>query len=205
MKSLLFGGAFNPLTNAHLLLADEALRKTDSNEVIFLPSKSDYVLNEERKGFCFSDEERLKILQEVAKRHNWMSVSDYELNLSEQPRTYFSLKHFKSLGKEVRLLIGSDWLIDMKKRWKYVDEIAKEFGIVVVERNEDEAETIIRSDPSLIELLPYFLIIKPTAKYRSISSSKVRELLQDWGRNKMQIKELVPPEEYDELKEIYGK
>lgn len=205
MKGLLFGGAFNPLTNAHLCLAEQALKGTDSDYVLFMPSKSDYILSTEGKGYSFSDQERLQMLLEVSKSHSWMKVSDYELSLKEQPRTYFTLKHFEEKGEKLSLLIGSDWLIDMKKRWKYVDEIASQFGIVVMERNEDEARSIVMNDKSMASLLPYFTFIKSSSVYRTISSSKVRELLLEGKENQNEIKRMVPKEVYDYLKERYAK
>lgn len=205
MKGLLFGGAFNPLTNAHLFLAEQALKETGSDYVLFMPSKSDYILSTEGKGYSFSDQERLQMLLEVSKSHSWMKVSDYELSLKEQPRTYFTLKHFEERGEKLSLLIGSDWLIDMKKRWKYVDEIASQFGIVVMERNEDEARSIVMNDESMTNLLPYFTFIKSSSVYRTISSSKVRELLLEGKENQNEIKRMVPKEVYDYLKERYAK
>lgn len=205
MKGLLFGGAFNPLTNAHLFLAEQALKETGSDYVLFMPSKSDYILSTEGKGYSFSDQERLQTLLEVSKSHPWMKVSDYELSLKKQPRTYFTLKHFEERGEKLSLLIGSDWLIDMKKRWKYVDEIASQFGIVVMERNEDEARSIVMNDESMTNLLPYFTFIKSSSVYRTISSSKVRELLLEGKENQNEIKRMVPKEVYDHLKERYAK
>ena len=205
MKGLLFGGAFNPLTNAHLFLAEQALKETGSDYVLFIPSKSDYILSTEGKGYSFSDQERLQMLLEVSRSHSWMKVSDYELSLKEQPRTYFTLKHFEEKGERLSLLIGSDWLIDMKKRWKYVDEIASQFGIVVMERNDDEARSIVMNDKSIANLLSYFTFVKSPSLYRTISSSKVRELLLKEKEHQNEIKRMVPKEVFDYLKERCAK
>lgn len=205
MKGLLFGGAFNPLTNAHLFLADQARKETGSDYVLFVPSKSDYILSEEGKGYSFSNQERLQMLLEVSKSHSWMKVSDYELSLKDQPRTYFTLKHFEEKGERLSLLIGSDWLIEMKKRWKYVDEIASEFGIVVMERDEDDARSILMNDESMANLLPYFTFVKSSNQYRAISSSNVRELLLEGAEHQSEIKGMVPMEVYEYLKERYAK
>ena len=48
-KALAFFGAFNPPTIAHVSLAEFALRAAGREQVIFVPSKSVYIRDEEEK------------------------------------------------------------------------------------------------------------------------------------------------------------
>ena len=196
---LLFGGAFNPVTIAHIQNADFARKGLSLHHVIFMPSKCHYILGEEKKNFSFSEEERLSMLERVALHHPWMIVSDYELRQKEQARTYFTLRHLKEEGMKPRLLFGSDWLRNLETKWKYVDEIGKEFSFVVLKRNGDDLEKIFASDSYLSKRREYFTFIDCPTEYQEVSSSKVRKLLKE-GKlpNAM---EYLPPEVYDYLKE----
>lgn len=66
-RSLAFGGAFNPITKAHLELSHYAMTSLGLKHVIFMPSKSIYILQDEKKNFSFSEKDRylmLKMLKE---------------------------------------------------------------------------------------------------------------------------------------------
>ena len=52
-RSLAFFGAFNPPTRAHIDLAEFALQETGSKDVIFVPSKSTYIKEDQKKSFAF--------------------------------------------------------------------------------------------------------------------------------------------------------
>lgn len=195
---LLFGGAFNPMTIAHLNNAKFAMDSLNLDTVIFMPSKSHYILKDEKKDFSFSEEERLKMLKEVERNHPWMKVSDYEQTLKEQPRTYFTLKHLQSLGYQAKLLFGSDWIINLKTKWKYVDEIGTEFSFVVMKRNGDDLEHLFSTDPYLKARRHYFTFIDCPMKYQNISSSKVRSLLKEGKLD--EAKKYIPNEIYEYLK-----
>ncbi len=196
---LLFGGAFNPVTIAHIQTAKFAMDSLHLKKVIFMPSKSHYILQDEKKDFSFSESSRLEMLQKVAKNNSWMVVSSYELEQKEQSRTYFTLKHLESIGYKARLLFGSDWLSNLKTKWKYVDEIGNEFSFVVLKRNNDSLEEIFESDSYLKERRKYFTFINCPDTYQSISSSQVRHLLKE-GRSE-EAKKYIPKEVYSYLKE----
>lgn len=177
-KALFYGGAFNPVSLAHVELADYVRKELGFDKVIFVPTKDKYIRFDEGKDFVFSENKRLSLLQEVAKDRDWMVVSDYELTLNEQPRTYFSLKHFQE-EYDIKLLMGSDWLPKLQTGWRYVEEITHEFGIVVMTRSDDKLEETIESDSYLQSLRPYITCIQTPDEYRHISSTKIRKLFHD--------------------------
>ena len=84
MRALVYGGAFNPPTIAHIELADFARKAAGFDKVIFVPSKMHYITDDQKKDFAFDDETRLAMLRECAKAHEWMEVSDYEIKAAEQ-------------------------------------------------------------------------------------------------------------------------
>ena len=66
LPALLFGGAFNPPTKAHIHLAELALAETGRRQVIFMPSKSRYIEEDQGKDFAYSEEKRLALLKSAA-------------------------------------------------------------------------------------------------------------------------------------------
>lgn len=59
-RALVFAGAFNPITIAHLERARYALSYVHYDKVVFVPSKSSYIKNIQEKDFAYSDKERLE-------------------------------------------------------------------------------------------------------------------------------------------------
>lgn len=126
-----------------------------------------------------------------------MIVSDYELQSKEQPRTYLTLKYLLSQGYKAKLLFGSDWLLNLKTKWKYVDEIGEEFSFVVIKRNDDNLDEIFQSDSYLKERRRYFTFIDSKDELKNISSSSIRELLKN---NKLEeAKKYLPNTIYEYL------
>lgn len=197
-KALVFGGAFNPPTIAHIQLADFARNKTISDKVIFVPSKMTYIQNEQRKNFAFDDETRLKMLNKIAQSNPWMEVSDYEILSPIQPRTYQTLCHLRDLGYQCELLFGSDKLLELETGWMHIDEIAQEFGIVCMRRSNDDCCCLIDNDPYLHHLKQYITLVETPASFQNVSSSQVRELLRE---KRLYEAERLLPQELD-IREI---
>ena len=66
-ETLAFFGAFNPPTVAHIRLAEFAMREAGAQNVLFVPSKSGYIRDSQQKDFAFQDEDRLAMLDKIAK------------------------------------------------------------------------------------------------------------------------------------------
>nr|MCR4698026.1 hypothetical protein [Bacilli bacterium] len=118
--------------------------------------------------------------------------SDIEIAQKEQSRTYFTLKKLKEEGYDLKLLMGSDWLEGLESKWLYIDEILDEFGIVVMKRNHDDINAIMNKSEYLQQRKDRFLFLETKRDYQSLSSSKIRLLLQE-GRLE-EAKNYVPIE-----------
>lgn len=198
MRALVFGGAFNPPTKAHVDLAELAMRRIRADRVIFVPSKMTYIRDDQGKDFAFTDEERLDFLQRIAAEREWMIVSDYELKAEEQPRTYKTLCRMRDEeGYDCSLLLGSDKLTELEHGWKYMDEIFREFGIVCLARHADDCHAIIAGDPYLNAHSDSIAVIPTPEKYRNYSSSRVRSLLRSENPDLGELRRLLPAELYD--------
>lgn len=179
MKHVLaFFGAFNPPTRAHLELADFARRETGADGVIFVPSRTDYIRNNQGKDSAFSNEARLEMLNTLAEKRPWMLVSGWELQQETQPRSYVTLCRLREEGYAPSLLLGSDNLRQLSSGWKYVPEIAREFGIVCLARSVDSCESIIRESPLLTSLSDCITVLETPDEWKEVSSSAVREALR---------------------------
>ena len=194
IRALLFGGAFNPPTKAHIELAEFAMKETGSEKVIFVPSKQTYIRNDQGKNYAFTDAQRLQMLNKIAAGREWMIVSDYELNLPEQPRTYITLCHMREEGYACSLLFGSDKLGELNGGWKYIDEICSEFGIVCMARAEDDCEEMIENDDYLRRIRNFITVVHTPAAYRNVSSTQVREAFQQLCKARKQLNDLLPAE-----------
>ena len=175
---LAFFGAFNPPTAAHLELADLARRETGREGVLFVPSRTDYIRDVQGKDGAFSNDARLKMLETLARSRPWMLVTDAELRMEHQPRTYTTLCLLRREGFSPSLLMGSDKLPELATGWKNVEEIAREFGIVCMARGTDSCRRMIREDPFLAGLSDCIEVVETPDTWRDISSSAVRENLR---------------------------
>lgn len=198
-KGLLFAGAFNPVTVAHLNCALTAISQTGRDYVMFVPSKETYIRFDQKKDYVYSDEDRLAMLKRIADTHKEILVSDYELKNDHQPRTYETLCALKQQGYQCSLLFGTDKLIELSTAWKHVKEIAEEFGIVCMKRNHTDIRSVIENDPLLKEIQDYIEIVETDENLQDVSSSSFRKLMKE--DRKEEALQLVP-EEIRDMKEI---
>lgn len=198
-KGLLFAGAFNPPTIAHVQCALTALRQTKRDYVMFVPSKETYIRFDQKKDFVYSDRKRYAMLTELCKAYDEFSVSDYELQNDHQPRTYETLCALKKQGFECSLLFGTDKLAELSSAWKHVEEIASEFGIVCMKRNHVNADEIIAEDPLLTKIKDHIEIVCTDERMQDVSSSLFRKLMKE-GKTEEALQML--PSSIRNMKEI---
>ena len=178
-RGLLFAGAFNPVTIAHVNCADKAMHDSHRDYVIFVPSKETYIRFDQKKDYVYSDSVRLAMLKKAVSDRADMLVSDYELCSDHQPRTYETLCALKRQGYECSLLFGSDKLQELSSAWLHVEEIAQEFGIVCMTRNHLNTEEIIEKDPLLCRLKDRIETVDNGSEMQDISSSSFRRLVRE--------------------------
>lgn len=191
-SSLAFFGAFNPPTRAHIDLAEHAMRASGREKVIFVPSQTRYIREDQQKDYAFSDAARLAMLARVAEERHWMSFTDIELKQHAQPRTYDTLCMLREAGENPSLLVGADKLIELETKWKYVEEISAEFGIVCMDREDIHCEDLIRTSPFLSRL--NITVVEVPDSYRDISSTRVRNCIQEIQRLRRELATILPPE-----------
>ena len=192
MKNVLaFCGAFNPPTRAHLELAEFARRETGRDGVVFVPSRTDYIRNDQRKDGALSGGKRLALLRKLAETRPWMRVTDMVLRQPAQPRTYVTLCALRGEGYEPTLLLGSDKLPELS-HWRYMPDLILDFGIVCLARGGSPWRKVMEEDPLLRELKDHIRVLETPDELKSISSSAVREAMREGRRDA--LAQMVPEE-----------
>ena len=196
-KVLAFFGAFNPPTIAHIELGRYAMEQTGREGVLYVPSKSVYIEEDQGKSFAYADQDRMAMLRAVAEDNPWMKAIDRELLLESQPRTYDTLCYLRDQGYEPSLLMGSDKLPELEHGWKHVEEIVSEFGIVCMCRGKDDVLRMLREDPYLRSISYGITALQTPPELHQISSSEVRSILREIQQAVSSLQQLVPPEVAD--------
>lgn len=204
-------GAFNPVTKAHLNMAKLVLKEKIADSVIFVPSKDNYIKNIQLKDlhdkntnlFTNNGSTRVLWLRKAIKSNEHLKnnthVDCFELNKEEQPKTYETLSHIKEKYNNtcVYLCIGSDKLTELFE-WYRIEDLLQSFKIIVIERNNDRAEEIIDNDTLLKTYKERFIILK-NDKYENVSSSDIRNKVNQIIKLQKEIKQNVPNSVYKTL------
>lgn len=179
----MFGGAFNPLTNMHMAIAQRAIDELNLDKLIFMPVNDHYG---EKESILGSAKDRLAMIKGAileSSEADKFEVCDYETSALVQPRTIDSLRYLKAQypDAEIYFLIGSDNLKTMHT-WKDSSKILDEFNLIVTQRNDKNifqevvlANNYLSTHADKIHIIPEYIT-------NDISSTAIRNLLKA-GRN----------------------
>lgn len=149
----LFGGSFDPITNAHMSVIKELSARF--SEVVVMPS---HVSPFKREAETAPDSVRFNLIKECCKDYKNVTVSDYELSKGNVSYSYETVEYFKNQGKTVYFTIGSDMLADLNK-WKNAEYLKENAVFYLVKRpyfNIDELLLQQRLDEGFkIEVAPF--------------------------------------------------
>lgn len=198
----IFGGAFNPVHNAHLLIAETAGKRFDLDSVILMPSGNPPHKN--IQDFAPAAD-RLKMLRLAVKDRPMLSVSDFEINRDNISYTADTLTELKKLYPydDFYFIIGGDSLMDFEK-WSRPELILQLATILACGRAGTGKESIIRQIEHLKELyngdIRYFEFDN-----MDISSRNIREKFSE-GTERSYFEPLMPPDviNYIYETELYG-
>ena len=134
MRLGIFGGAFDPIHNGHLLLAEQCREQCQLDEVWFVPTK---IPPHKKAGSLSPDADRVEMLKLATAGRPEFVVSDIELKREDVSWTVDTLRklHDERPLDEFFLLIGADSLRDFPT-WKDPESIARMASIVAVNRGE---------------------------------------------------------------------
>ncbi len=134
MKRLaLFGGSFNPIHLAHLVLAEWARDALELDQVLFIPAGEPPHKREQK---LVAGHHRLRMVRLAIADHRAFGVSDIELNRdgpSYSIDTVTDMRRKVGNTAEIYFLIGSDSLADLPG-WHRVRELVRLCTIVTLTR-----------------------------------------------------------------------
>lgn len=183
IRTIVFGGSFDPVHIGHLSLAREVLRCGLAGEVWFMvsprnPLKMDVNLTDEQL--------RYEMVQLALENETGMRASDFEFHL---PRPSYTLNTLNKLSeafpdREFTLLVGADnW--EKFDLWYKGDEIVGRYGLVVYPRDKEDVPQL----PDGVRWL--------NAQLHDISSTRLRSMVA----NGEDISPFVPQKVVDFIKD----
>ncbi len=149
MKKIVYGGAFNPPTKAHLEIIKYLLNKFPENELIILPTNNLYD-KKDLAEFHFRFEMLEIICQGLS---NKISISDYEASLNKYQGTYYILEHFN----HPYFVIGADSLQNIHK-WINFPSVVSDNKFIVIPRDDIDMERLFIEDSKLCAFRDNFII-----------------------------------------------
>ncbi len=197
MATLLFGGAFNPLTHGHLLTAREAMEREGFRKVIFIPTGRTQ-LKDDLAPF----EHRLAMLKLAIEGQDGFEVSDWEGEQAKLGKKSYSIDTFRHMrtvvDDELSWLIGSDNLDGLVK-WNNFEAVKEEIRFIIL-RRPGSTRTLqqLRSFTSRLGITGKVI----QAAMLDISSTNVRRRI----RQQLSVRYLVPKEveDYIHANGLYG-
>lgn len=189
----IFGGSFNPPLNSHFSLAQQIVNEYENIEkVIFVPVNSKY-----QKEGLLENKHRYNMLKLVCDKNENFIVSDIEL---KQEKQLYTIETLELLQKQypnniICFTIGTDNLKQIST-WGEAEKLVTDFKILVLERDEDSMDEIIKKDTFLLEHKDSFIKLKENIR-SNISSTFVRDKI----RRGKSIRYLTPDEVYYYIKD----
>lgn len=192
-----FGGSFNPVTNAHLNLANLIVEKYNLDKVVFVPMGDKY-----NKQDLISEKDRYEMLKLATENQEKLEVSDIELNLPYALTMLQAFKRIEEKYSDVKpyFIIGADNLNKLISLPDF-EILAKNYEYIVIKRNDIRIKDKISENPVLRRFKDHFNILEENP-YEQISSSKVRKLINN---EKLTSNDMIPSEVYEYIvnKNIY--
>ncbi len=152
---IVFGGAFNPVTNAHIKVCEYIMSKLDADEFIFLPVSSAYTKRE-----LASNYHRVNMLEIATNEIINVSINKLEIDDTDFLGTYQSLIRLCDKNEcDISFVIGADNLYNMHK-WINIEGILSEFKVIVLGRNDINIDKAISSNPILKKYRNSFIVLR---------------------------------------------
>jgi len=179
-----FGGSFNPPINSHTLLAKQIVEKCDIiKKLIFVPVSTKY-----QKSKLASDEHRYNMLELICNKEDKLEVSDLEL---KQDKQLYTIETLDLLSKQYReeydlwFVMGTDNLKEVNT-WNSPERLLKEYKIIVLERENDKFEEIVKNNELLLKYKESLIKVEGIDKI-FLSSTMIRDKI----KNGESIEELI--------------
>lgn len=129
----LFGGSFNPVHTAHLIVAEWAREKADLDRVLFVPARRPPHKPDQPLA---PGPDRLEMLKLATASHPDFEVDPIELNKDEPSYTLLTVRALRQRledDDELCLLVGADSVRDLPNWW-HAEQLVREATIIPMRR-----------------------------------------------------------------------
>lgn len=175
----ILGGNFNPVHNAHLVVADQVRQQLCLDQVLLMP---EYEPPHVDKKSTIDEKPRLKMLKLAIEGIEGLGIETIELERKGISYTYDTMKFLteKHPDTDYYFIIGAD-MVDYLPKWHRIDELVDLVQFVGVQRPRYKAGTsypVIWVDVPLMDIsssmvrdflaqgrTPNFLLPKPVLDY----------------------------------------
>ena len=180
----ILGGSFDPVHNAHIKMAETALKEFKLDKIIFVPA----FIPPHKKILVASEQDRYNMLFEVTKDIEQYEIDTYELDSKKSVYSYEMLDYIKSNhnSDDIKMIIGADSFNNLAL-WKNTDYIVKKYGFIVFPRPNIEINT---NSPYYKDCLFSKYVMK------NIASTDIRQKLKE----KKDISKYVPKQVFDYIR-----
>lgn len=193
---IVFGGSFNPPTNAHMALAEQIVNEMELDTFLFMPVGDTYP-----KEGLLPAKHRLAMLQAVCEDIPKFEVSTIEIDSPRLLPTIDTLERVQENypNHDIYFVLGTDNLRDLPN-WDEYERMVKDFKLLVLERDNDQALDIVKMDSILCCYQDNIIIMKEEIR-TNCSSTLIRNRL---GSGKG-VRFLVPAPvlKYIEIQQLY--
>lgn len=128
----IMGGNFNPVHNAHLVVADQVRQQLGLDQVLLMPEfKPPHVDIKE----TIDENHRLKMLELAIKGYEGLSIETIEIERKGISYTFDTMTLLKEKNPDVDyyFIIGAD-MVDYLPKWHRIDELVEMVQFVGVQR-----------------------------------------------------------------------
>ncbi len=181
MKLGILGGTFNPIHNAHLIIAEEVREILQIDKIFFIPTHTPphKEIHPESK---IDDKHRVNIVKKAIENNPYFELCKYEIEMKGVSYTYKTLKHlYETLNIEgkIKVIIGAD-LIPELNTWHKYEELIDICDFTVLNRGKLDLD-------SYKSRYPFIKIVKSNVSM-NLSSTEIRNRIKEHRS----IKYLVP-------------
>lgn len=171
-KTGIFGGAFNPVHNGHVRLAEEAVKQLKLRRLLIIPT----FVSPHKHTDLLPYEDRAEMCRRAFGHIPGAEVSDIEVRLGGTSYSINTVRALRELypDEQFFLLIGSDMLFSFDKWYKY-ESLLKETRVCAVARDSDSLSDMMEyaNDIGRIKVLPTQAV--------TMSSTEVRNAVANGG------------------------
>ena len=179
MKLCLYQGTFNPIHNAHIHVAEYAIKNLDIDKILFIPAffppHKDYDSN--------ISIDRLKMVKSAIENYNNFELSDIEYQLKGKSYTYRTIcelyKTYNNIEGKFKFLIGTD-AFEKIESWYETQKLKKIIDFIVfIRENENVNFDYLKKEGYNFKFaqLPFTDISSTDIRKRIVQGKKITGLV----------------------------